>query len=173
MMGILGRLWNGMGQRIFFTFSLPLGSGYTGPMKNIAVLMDAICEAYDNGDWKPKDGVTFCNYSVQYVANKFGYARFAGKLANEMIDILNNDKRWCKLSANEAAQCAAAGVLVIAARKDTPHGHVCIVRPGTTEFSGHWQENAPKVMNMGKNCFIDKGANFAFQDKPDYFALEG
>jgi len=139
--------------------------------------MDAICEAYDKvwidtKEFAPKDGETFCNQAVQYVAAKFSYDRFAGKLANEMIDILNNDKKWAKVSSNEAGQRASEGRLVIAARKDQPHGHVCIVRPGTLATSGRWQENAPKVMNIGKDCFISKGANYAFREKPDYFSLE-
>ncbi len=140
--------------------------------------MDAICEAYDMA-WRdpkkfaPKDGVTHCNEAIQYVAAKFSYDRFVGKMANEIVDIINNDKKWVKVTSNEAAQRAAEGFLVIAVLKDQPHGHVCIVRPGTLEMSGHWKENAPKVMNVGKDCFISRGANYAFQEKPDYFSLEG
>jgi hypothetical protein len=147
-------------------------------MKNLAVLVDAICEAYDKAwladrPFAPRDGETFCNEAVQYVAAKMGYDRFEGKLANEIVDTLNNDKRWAKVDSNEAAERASEGRLVLAGRKDQPHGHVCIVRPGTLEMSGHWKENAPKVMNIGKDCFLSKGANFAFQEKPDYFSLEG
>lgn len=167
-----------MGKRIFFTWSWPLGTGYTKPMKNLAVLVDAICEAYDqvwldDKPFAPKDGVTHCNEAVQYVAKKFGYERFTGKLANEMIDIINNDKNWVKVAPQEAAERACEGRLVLAAQKAVPHGHVCIVRPGTLETSAKWQQKAPKVLNVGKDCFISKGANFAFRDKPDYFSLEG
>jgi len=176
-MSFLDRLWNGMNRQISFSMTWPLGTGYTKPMNNLAVLMDALCEAYDKvwldaKPFAPKDGETFCNEAVQYVAAKFSYTRFAGKMANEIIDILNNDKRWAKVSANEAGQAASAGRLVIAALKNEPHGHVCIVRPGTLETSGRFKENAPKVMNIGKDCFISKGANYAFREKPDYFSLE-
>lgn len=157
--------------------SWQLGTGYKN-LKNLSVLVDAICEAYDkawidNKPFQPKDGVTHCNEAAQYVCKKFGYDRFAGKLANEIIDIVNNDKKWVKVTANDAAFAASEGRLVIAARKDQPHGHVCIVRPGTLEMSAHWKENAPKIMNIGKDCFISKGANYAFREKPDYFSLEG
>lgn len=178
-MSLLGRLWEAAGREISFSKSWSITwTGYTKPMKNLAVLVDAICEAYDkawinNKAFAPKDGSTYCNLAVQYVAAKFSYVRFQGKLANEIVDILNNDKRWHKVSSNEAAERAAEGRLVIAARKDQPHGHVCIVRPGTLEMSGRWKENAPKVMNIGKDCFISKGANFAFREKPEYFSLEG
>lgn len=158
--------------------SWPLGSGYTKPMKNLDVLMDAICEAYDRAwigpkPFAPKDGVTYCNEAVQYIAGVFNYNRFAGKMANEIIDILNNDKKWVKVTPNEASFSASEGYLVIAARKDQPHGHVCIVRPGTIETSGHWKAKAPKVMNIGKDCFISMGANYAFREEPEYFSLEG
>lgn len=177
-MSWLDLIWSGVNRQFFFEMSWPLGSGYTKPMKNLNVLMDAICEAYDRAwigpkPFAPKDGVTYCNEAVQYVASIFKYDRFAGKMANEIIDILNNDKKWIKVAPNDAAFRASEGCLVIAARKDQPHGHVCIVRPGTTEASGHWQENAPKVMNIGKDCFISKGANYAFREKPEYFSLEG
>jgi len=176
-MSSLDRLWSRLKGGLFFSMTWPLGTGYTKPMKNIAVLVDAICQAYDRvwlepKPFAPRDGATYCNQAVQYVAAIFNYKRFEGKLANEMVDILNNDKAWKKISANEAAARACEGILVIAGRKDTPHGHICIVRPGTTQMSGHWQENAPKVMNVGKDCFISKGANFAFREKPDYFSLE-
>jgi len=175
---LLDRIWSGMNRQISFSMSWPLGSGYTKPMKNLAVLMDAICEAYDqawleNKPFAPKDGLTHCNEAVQYVAKKFGYERFAGKMANEIVDIVNNDKNWSKVSPQEAAQCAGEGCLVIAAQKGSPHGHVCVVRPGTLEGSEKWQQKAPKVLNIGKDCFISKGANYAFRERPEYFSLEG
>ncbi len=177
-MSLFDRFWSKAGSRIFLSWSWPFAQTGFEQVKNLAVLMDAICEAYDRAwidpkGFAPKDGATYCNEAVQFVAGVFNYDRFAGKLANEIVDILNNDKRWVKISPNEAASRACEGILVIAARKDTPHGHVCVVRPGTTESSGHWQENAPKVMNIGKDCFISKGANYAFHEKPDYFSLEG
>lgn len=178
-MTLFQKLWVGMGRDISFSWSWPMVStGYTKPMKNLAVLMDAIAEAYDMAwvgerQFAPRDGVTHCNEAVQYVAKKFGYDRFAGKMANEMVDIANNDRRWVKVSPQEAAERACEGRLVIAAQKGEVHGHVCIVRPGTLEGSAKWKTKAPKVMNVGKDCFIAKGANFAFRDQPDYFSLEG
>lgn len=178
-MSLLHNIWDGMGRKVTLSWSWPIVStGYTKPMKNLAVLMDAICEAYDMawrepGDFAPRDGKTYCNMAVNYVAKKFGYARFEGKLANEMVDILNSDRQWIRVTPNEAAECAAAGRLVIAARKDEPHGHVSVVRPGTLETSAKWKEKAPKVMNIGKDCFISKGANYAFRERPEYFSLEG
>lgn len=142
------------------------------PMRNIALLVDAICEAYDTKAFRPSDGATHCNEVIQYVCRKFNYTKFYGKVANEIIDIMKApDSPWSNITPNEAWQAANEGSLVIAGLKAEPHGHVCIVRPGTLEFSGNWKENAPKVMNMGKNCFIDKGANYAFHDKPEYFVL--
>jgi hypothetical protein len=177
-MSFLANLWDGMGRRIYVSWKWNIGSGYTRPMRNLPVLMDAICEAYDQvwidpKPFAPRNGSTFCNQAVAYVAHKFGYERFNGKLANEMVDILSNDKSWHRVTPQEAAERAAEGRLVIAARRDAPHGHVAIVRPGTLESSPKWQTKAPKLLNIGKDCFISKGANFAFREPPDYFSLEG
>ena len=154
-------------------------------------LIDAICDAYSMAlpgeKWAPKrlDGIlyTYCNEAVNFICKFMGYHRFDRQLvtggdeallANQMFDIMSEeDGQWLTVFADVAQYHANCGILVIAGMKNaTGHGHVCIVRPGLLQHSGKWRGPAPRVMNVGKDVFIDKKASYAFREEPKYFALK-
>lgn len=159
------------------------------PPRNIGQLVDALAEAFSLAQkgqpWEPKfDGAvltTFCNEAVNYICRKMGYLGFDKPhsphsydaiLANDIIKAMMNGPDWKEVDAAEAQDFANQGALVIAGLSNPGgHGHVCVVRPGCAEWSGSWQALSPKVMNVGKDCFIDKKASFAFRTPPKYFVL--
>lgn len=143
-------------------------------MKNRDRLIDAICTVYDKAwiddhPYKPQDGVTYCNFAVQDVARIMGYKELDHRLANEIIDFISASKDWSKVEMNGVQQLANSGSLVIAGQYGEKHGHVAVVRPGLSKWSTKWNCPVPSVMNIGKDCFISKGVNWAFQDIPLFF----
>ncbi len=155
-------------------------------MKDLFKLIDACCEAYDNEGWKPiqdnpstpeNERRTFCNFAVNYVATKMGYVGFKGLLANQIVELMETSNstslpRWTRIKASEAQELANLGFLVIAGVKETPHGHVAVVRPGNSTQSGKWKTSAPKLMNVGAKNSIAVGANFVFKEIPQFFRLD-
>jgi hypothetical protein len=150
-------------------------------MKDLFLLVDAFCEAYDRvyhpvakGDpppFQPRDGMTFCNQGVWYVVEKFGYRGFSGLTANQMIDVMRSSLDWRPLPMEEAQNHANQGSVVVAGLQDHPHGHVCVVRPGHPGTSGKWGRPVPKVANIGAQNFIARGVNYVFKDPPEFFVL--
>lgn len=159
---------------------------------NLPLLMDAICEgwtksltgAYGDGTFSSAvDGFTDCNRFVNFVCQKMGYHNFVPigqrlpMLANSMYRyMVSHPEEWHEVEGSEAQDFANRGYIVIAAQENPiGSGHVCIVRPGTLTYSGKWLDSeVPKVANVSipNLCRIDRGANFAFSDKPQYFVLK-
>lgn len=150
-------------------------------------LFDAICDnfmyAVNHGIWSPElrmDGwVTHCNSFVHAVSSKMGYTGFwdtnrkGPMMANDMIDLMLKEIDWMKEKDGDMAQFHAnQGSLVIAGQKADGHGHICIIRPGEMFYSAKWLKSVPRCANVGKDVFIDKAVNFAFQTEPDYFVLK-
>lgn len=150
-------------------------------------IFDAICDnfmlAVNNGIWAPKQNsgglTTYCNYFVYAVCSKMGYKGFWSSdrkgplMANEMIDLMSKEVDWMKEKDGNMGQYHAnIGSLVIAAQKADVHGHVAVVRPGEMIYSGKWGKLVPRIANVGKDVFIDKGVNFAFAEEPAYFVLK-
>jgi len=118
----------------------------------------------------PKDGKTFCNLAVDAICSALGYVKFHGLTANEIVDALCSNGDWTACDETGAAVSAKMGRLAVAALKGEPHGHVAVVYPGPTVFSGKWKRYVPKVANVGaKNGVM--GANWAFKDPPGYYLL--
>lgn len=136
-------------------------------------LIDACCEAYDNKNFIPKDGETHCNQAVAGICDKYGYPKFRLLLANEMIDLMRSGPEWAPVSIEEAQNLANQGKLVVAGRKDEPHGHVAVVRPGVPDYSPKWGCLTPKVVNIGAENFIDKSLSWIFREKPEVFSYKG
>jgi len=88
----------------------------------------------------------------------------------------DHPEEWQEVDGATAQMLANAGSLVIAAQGNpSGHGHVCIVRPGRVTYSGKWlRGDVPKVANVSRPefCRIDRGANFAFAESPQYYALK-
>lgn len=115
---------------------------------------------------------TFCNFFVQRIAKAVGYDGFADMTANEIFDRCSEDRQWSQVDASRAAIAAQQGLLVVAAHKHQPHGHVAVVYPGGgLMYSGKWQADAPVVASVGHENKIC-GANYAFvvsEAPPLYF----
>jgi hypothetical protein len=157
--------------------------------RNIGQLVDAITEAFalslKGQRWEPRfDGsnwLTFCNEATNYVCRKMGYSgfdkpdsphAFDAVLANQMVQKMRMGPDWKEIEAAEAQDFANRGALVVAGlASEGGHGHVCVVRPGSAEWSGSWQALSPKVLNVGKENFLDKKASFAFRSPPKFFVL--
>lgn len=134
------------------------------------------------------DGMTDCNRFVNLVCQAMGYTKFvrAGEvmpiLANDMFDAMSQlGGDWKEVTGAQAQWYANAGSLVVAAWKNPDtgfnkgHGHVCVVRVGELGYSHNWKsETVPKVANVSRPdlCRIDRGANYAFNEEPKYFALK-
>ena len=138
-------------------------------------LMDACTAAFDkvlNGNppkYKPQNGVTWCNRAVSEICFVMGYNGFEGMLANQMIDKMEKDIPWNRLGPLEAQGHANSGYLVIAGKKQDPHGHVVVIRPGNMEYSQKWGKDVPKCVNIGAETTIGRGVNWAFKEEPRYY----
>lgn len=138
-------------------------------MKNLYSLLDAIHKVYDNKTYKPLTGITFCNVAMSDIALKMGCYDLEGKLANEICDFMAASPEWVLTDMNKTQALANQGSLVYAVRKDTPHGHICVICPGIEQDSGHWGKT-PSVCNIGRDNFISKGVRYAFTLRPEYYA---
>lgn len=137
-----------------------------------------IClKAFNNPEWQPRkdrpenEAATFCNLAVTWIAGNFGYSGFFGMLANDMINLMERSAKWAKTDLPMAQKLANDGRLVIVGAKDSPHGHVCVVRPGEMAFSGKWKCRVPIVVNIGAKNSWDKTANFIFTSMPRAWVL--
>jgi hypothetical protein len=146
-------------------------------VRNVPLLVDAICEAYDNPRFKAEaDGTTHCDATVDYVLRKYGVNDFSGDewMANTIIQAMRRMTKFKRVDGSkEAQELANQGVLVIAGLEAQPHGHVAILRPGLMEFSGSWKKDAPKGMSNGSLAAttMAKKFSFVFRTEPEYYAL--
>ena len=145
--------------------------------QTLPILIDAICEAYDNPAWRQgKDGTTHCDAVVGYVLAKFGVTDYLTDewTANMMIDDMVKNPIFKPVNGSKEAQrLANRGDVVVAGIKANPHGHVAIVRPGMSEWSNSWRRLAPKGMSVGSEVatFIGKKLSWAFRSEPLYFLV--
>jgi hypothetical protein len=132
------------------------------------IIRDLCKEARDR--FTPEsDGTTYCNMGVNHVAMGLDYGKFAKKLANEMVQIMERNAEWAEISAECAKRLADDGRFVVAGRQDDPHGHVAVVLPNEKLIrSNKWNGLCPTVSNVGKENWIC-GANYAFSRMPKYY----
>lgn len=143
-------------------------------MQRVSNLIDAICEVYDNKRYRPRNGKTYCNFAVRYIAEKMGYWKFNRMLANQMIDLMERSPKWRTIKDMRDVQpIANLCELIIAGEKREKHGHVAVVRPGNMEWSNKWGCYCPKVCNIGKNNRLSKGVNWAFKNIPTFYIYLG
>ena len=116
--------------------------------------------------WAKEDNTiqTYCNLFINDVMLTQDYHGFEGRVANTMIDIMEFEK-WKKIESGDWKQDS----IVLAARKDDPHGHINILLPGDLIQSGKWNKLVPLCANIGKDNFFGKGINFAFRIEPTYY----
>jgi len=133
------------------------------------LLRTACDEAVQDEKLAPQDGKTFCNLGVQVIAERIGYGEFLGMLANQIVDHLERSGDFEDVGPLLATKKANSGVLVIAALRGKPHGHVAVVYPSGVTYSGKWKKECPVVANVGKRNGI-MGANYAFDSEPSYHA---
>jgi hypothetical protein len=126
-----------------------------------------------------KNTITKCNMAVYALAQKLGLAFFwkhpeeRVMLANEMVDfMLAHPAIFSRFQDHQIAWgLANMGYLIIAAKKDDPHGHVAPVYPSVGMVtSGKWNAAVPYVSNVGVRNDV-MGVNFAFGEQPDYYLI--
>lgn len=142
-------------------------------MKDPFSLIDFCYKAFINPSFLPRDGKTYCNIAVGYIAKLYGCEAKDFPfdfLANEMHKFFIKSDLWQEVDVSKAQDYVNNGVLIIASQPAKPHGHVCILRPGKPEFSHKWGMFVPVCMNIGKDVFMNKGINFAFREIPKLFA---
>ena len=142
-------------------------------LDNILRLFDAVAEAYDNPNYRPRSGLTFCNLACQYICEKMGCNKFDGMMANEIVDTMRKSSDWGSIKIEEAQDYANQGRLVVAGQQNQPHGHVVVIRPGVATYSPKWGVLSPKVVNIGADNFLDKGLSWVFREKPEVFLYKG
>lgn len=135
-------------------------------------LLDAALEAYDLYH-VPKNGSTFCNFSVQHICGRMGYDKLKGMIANQMVDFLKRSDEWQPVDMSVAQGLANQGCVVVAGKQEDPHGHVVVIRPGLEEFSGKWNVKVPKACHVGGTSYIGKTLAWAFKEVPEMWVLEG
>lgn len=152
-------------------------------MKNLIGLFDAVCEAYDNLSFQPKDGVTHCNEAVAYIADAMGCKDLHHKTADEILTHITENADWSIVDFVKAQEMANQGSLLVAGLPSIElkqsHGHTVILRPGKACFSGKWGVT-PRCLNVGSEMFLAKakkgpligmscGLNEAFGPMPRIF----
>lgn len=90
-------------------------------------------------------------------------------VANDITSHVKNSPDFAKVNAEAAQKLANDGRLVIACRKDEPHGHVAVCHPGELVYSNNFKAQAPQIANIGKTNGIF-GANWGFATEPFYYA---
>ena len=140
-------------------------------MKSVAKLIDVICNVYDTfllPEYSSSTGFTYCNLAAEEIAISLGCNDFHGRLANDMIYIMQTSPDWSEVPMEKAQELANQGSLVFATHHKEPHGHICVIRPGLMKTSGRWGQ-VPSVMNIGRENFINKSINWAFSEYPKLY----
>lgn len=149
-------------------------TGYKN-MKDPILLMEACCQVFGDPSLWPSGDETYCNFAVQDVTHFYGCNDLDDKSANEILTFMAESSRWKELAMPDVQIQANVGSLVIAAASSDmlgqKHGHVCVIRPGRQQYSGHWNAEAPACMNLGRagTCSISRTVNYAFVPKPKFF----
>ena len=133
---------------------------------------------FSNPDYQPKaDGETFCNLATQDVLARLGYNALSGKTADEMYAFISTSPDWLIKPISDAIALVQEGTILVAIlpaiKLDQSHGHVNTLTTGLPDFSGKWNCKTPLCMNLGRlgTCFRAKGENWAFQIRPEMYAL--
>jgi hypothetical protein len=146
-------------------------TGYT-KVRDVIALIDAICDVYDNQAFAPlPDGTTFCNQGVTYVAEAMGCKDFTGKNADEMVSFISASRDWSPIPIEKSQEQANQGSLLIAGLDSKAlgqsHGHVVVIRPGKTVYSGKWSTNlCPRVLNIGAENFLARAKKGPLTNQP-------
>lgn len=149
-------------------------------VKNLPLLLNAAYIGFNRGqkggDFFPEDGVTHCNQFINYVLNCFRYDLFNGKLANEMIDAMNDPSSgWITVSEAVGQSHSNGGIIVLAGWKNlSGHGHVSLILPGILEKSGSAGKAVPKTVSIGREVMFGKRLSQAFKypdEAPTLYAL--
>lgn len=152
-----------------FSITVPIErTGYI-KVKDSLKLLDAIHLAYNHPEYAPSPGVTHCNQFVNEVCAYLGFRDLDGKMANEIVDLLETHPEWSKMELERCQDLANGGSLIIAGIKEEGHGHVNVICPGKPKMSGKWGGDVPSCANVGKENFIGKGINWAFATAPVFY----
>lgn len=137
-------------------------------MKDIYGLLDAIHEAFSRPEYRPNNGITYCNIFTNEVVSKMGFKGLEGLMANQILTLISTHDQWSDVPLEKVQDLANAGTLVVLGTHGEPHGHVSIACPGRSKTSGRWGQ-VPTVASVGKENMI-RGMNWVFSDLPKCYA---
>lgn len=146
-------------------------TGYTKPMASWLNLLDAVHTSFSSllgPEYHTSPETTYCNVFVSEVCQLLGFREFNGKLANQIVDLVQTHPQWTEVEMENAQERANEGSLVIAGLKAEPHGHVVVLVPGKMKVSGRWGM-VPACANVGRTYSIGRGINWSFRDKPKFW----
>lgn len=147
-------------------------------MTDIKVLCDM---ALANPNFRPKNGQTFCNLAVNFIAHQMGCSEFDGLMADGIYNNIsaNVSGKWKKVDPSDATILALSNGLSIAAmpsdRLSEKHGHVCVVYPLGMQNSASFGHDVPMIANVGKTVGVMKSSAVfpVSKGEPDYFTFAG
>lgn len=147
-------------------------------MDDIKALCDGVLA---NPAFKPKNGITHCNESVNSIAQAVGCNEFVGLLADEIYQtmVTNASGKWKGVDGSDATILALSNGLAVAGmpsqRMGEAHGHVCVVYPLGMQASGSLGHDVPMVANVGKKVGVMKSSEaFPVADgEAEYFTYAG
>lgn len=144
--------------------------------RELKKILDGVLEM---GEFKPREGKTYCNLAIRKIVVLLGLDLFYDEdkkrvmLANEMFDYIHSAKsQFGRVDTGEdAAKLATSGILVVAAQKMGGHGHIAAVYPGKSmENSASWGKLVPMLANIGKKNGVMR-ASLCFKDEPEYWCV--
>ena len=141
-----------------------------------------LCDlALANPSFAPKNGVTFCNRAVNFIAHGLGCDELDGLMADGIYNLLklNASGKWAQVDPNDATLWALSNGLAIAAMSSDmlgeTHGHVAVVAPLGMQASASFGEDVPVLANVGKTVGYMKSSE-AFpvaKGMPEFYTYAG
>jgi hypothetical protein len=143
--------------------------------------LKAVCDAaLSNPLYHPANGITYCNWAVDSIAQQFCCHEFDGLDADEIYQVMasNASGKWTKSDGSDAAIWALSNGLAIAGmpsqRMGQDHGHVAVLYPLGMQYSPSLNRDVPMLCNIGKSVGIMKSSEaFPIADgEAEYFMFQ-
>jgi hypothetical protein len=100
----------------------------------VAALEKACHDAYADAD-----AAASCSHAVLYVLQKLINPKEEWRSANELIDHMKKSKDWRKVELEAGWELANKGIVVVGGKKESDHGHVIVIYPGTKILGGDYK----------------------------------
>lgn len=153
--------------------SVPIGSGYSAEAERaarVARLNEAGQAAIADPRWAPGQPLpdnTHCNGGAEEIAEAMGYLELLGLMADQQIDVLEQDPRVREDSMERFSEHAQRGGLCFATFRKLPHGHIAAGAPMPMQRSDTWGEMVPMIFNVGhENKLCKLSGGFLLEERP-------